>query len=202
MLSFLVSMQCYPTFGVRRSLLFSVTFGTRQWVFCADKSADRSQDFDFHVFCVADGGSIDWSSKIANWFDPHTRFVAIIVSKGADVFSTDSWTLCVVGSNSLDSEDAFLQVASWNGQVFRFFGVCSLYVFNEHIAKESQRDNVNDIQNHVTDVIGWVYQGQSLDAFSEHDSYLGPFNGHVNGACIMKELHTLVIRFQRRIKVN
>jgi hypothetical protein len=28
-------------------------------------------------------------------------------------------------------------------------------------------------------------------------SYLGPFNGHVNGACIMKELHEFV--FRRRI---
>lgn len=36
---------------------------------------------------------------------------------------------------------------------------------------------------------GWIYQGQSNDAFSDADQYLGPFNGHVNGACIMKEIH-------------
>ena len=183
-------------------MLFSVIFGTLRWVFFVDSSADRSQEFDLHVFCVADGGSIDWSPKIASWFDPHIRFVAIVVLKGADVFSTDSWTLCIVGSNSLDSEDAFLQVASWNGQVFRFFGVCSLYAFIEHIAKDSQRDNVNDIENHVAEVTGWVYQGQSLDAFSENDSYLGPFNGHVNGACIMKELHTWVVRLHWSTKFN
>lgn len=35
----------------------------------------------------------------------------------------------------------------------------------------------------------WIYQGQSNDAFSDADQYLGPFNGHVNGACIMKEIH-------------
>ena len=160
----------------------------------ADNSAGRSQELDFHVFCVADGGSINWSPKIASWFNPHIRFVAVVVTKGVDVFSTDSWTLCIVGSSSLDSEDAFLQVASWNGQVFRFFGVCSTYAVIKHVAKGSQRDNVNDIQNHAKNVIGWVYQGQSLDAFSEHDSYLGPFNGHVNGACIMKELHTWVVQ--------
>ena len=39
-------------------------------------------------------------------------------------------------------------------------------------------------------VKGWIYQGQSNDAFSDADQYLGPFNGHVNGACIMKEIHS------------
>ena len=38
-------------------------------------------------------------------------------------------------------------------------------------------------------VRGWIYHGQSNDAFSDADQYLGPFNGHVNGACIMKEIH-------------
>ena len=28
-----------------------------------------------------------------------------------------------------------------------------------------------------------------MDAFGDLDQYLGPFNGHVNGACIMKEIH-------------
>jgi hypothetical protein len=28
-----------------------------------------------------------------------------------------------------------------------------------------------------------------MDAFGDTDEYLGPFNGHVNGACIMKEIH-------------
>ena len=40
----------------------------------------------------------------------------------------------------------------------------------------------------------WVYQGNSLEAFSDNSaydaSYLGPFNGHVNGALIMKERTT------------
>ena len=76
-----------------------------------------------------------------------------------------------------------------------------VYAVIEHITKESQRDIVNDIQNQGKNVIGWVYQGQSLDAFSEHDSYLGPFNGHVNGACIMKELHTWVIRLKTSTKL-
>jgi hypothetical protein len=33
----------------------------------------------------------------------------------------------------------------------------------------------------------WNYFGESMDAFGDF-SYLGPFNGHVNGACIMKEM--------------
>jgi hypothetical protein len=34
----------------------------------------------------------------------------------------------------------------------------------------------------------WVFMGDSLGAFGE-ESYLGPFNGHVNGSLVMKELH-------------
>ena len=34
----------------------------------------------------------------------------------------------------------------------------------------------------------WTYFGESMDAFGRSE-YLGPFNGHVNGACVMKELH-------------
>lgn len=51
-------------------------------------------------------------------------------------------------------------------------------------------ENINGCETNK----GWTYQGSSFDAFSDnssHDSsYLGPFNGHVNGAGIMKELHT------------
>lgn len=53
--------------------------------------------------------------------------------------------------------------------------------------------------------LGWIYHGKSSDAFLEATDYLvgdgeaytqfrvtdhikGPFNGHVNGAIIMKEL--------------
>jgi hypothetical protein len=51
---------------------------------------------------------------------------------------------------------------------------------------------VEDI-NGDENVKGWTYQGNSFDAFTDNSSndssYIGPFNGHVNGACIMKELH-------------
>lgn len=37
----------------------------------------------------------------------------------------------------------------------------------------------------------WLNQGTSFDAFTDDQdydtSYLGPFNGHVNGALVMKE---------------
>ena len=48
-----------------------------------------------------------------------------------------------------------------------------------------KRDSINESET----VKGWIYHGESNDAFSDADQYLGPFNGHVNGACIMKEIH-------------
>ena len=37
--------------------------------------------------------------------------------------------------------------------------------------------------------IGWLYFGKSEDAFDDNTAYLGAFNGHVNGVCMMKEIH-------------
>ena len=52
------------------------------------------------------------------------------------------------------------------------------------------------VQNDTIEVPGgtnaWTYQGNSFSAFSDDNSYdaayLGPFDGHINGALIMKEL--------------
>jgi hypothetical protein len=46
----------------------------------------------------------------------------------------------------------------------------------------------NDLVNGTGSGSFWNYFGKSMDAFGASE-YLGPFNGHVNGACIMKELH-------------
>ena len=39
---------------------------------------------------------------------------------------------------------------------------------------------------------GWIYFGKSEDAFDDSTAYLGAFNGHVNGTCMMKEIHEQV----------
>ena len=44
-------------------------------------------------------------------------------------------------------------------------------------------DSVNE------DTSGWIFQREPMSTFRDLDQYLGPFNGYVNGACIMKEIH-------------
>jgi hypothetical protein len=48
---------------------------------------------------------------------------------------------------------------------------------------------------------GWIYQGVSTEAFN-HESYLGPFNGHINGGLVMKELHRWVRLFISHYYIN
>ncbi|KAH8147163.1 uncharacterized protein LAJ45_08641 [Morchella importuna] len=52
----------------------------------------------------------------------------------------------------------------------------------------SQREEVQPGCPQKTESTAWIYQGRSSHAFQEDTSYLGPFNGHVNGALVMKEL--------------
>jgi hypothetical protein len=84
---------------------------------------------------VADGGLIPWTDDDKDWFSQHIRFVAFVSagSKGSETPFADStpqsWTLCIVGSNELESQRRFLQVASWDGKAFRFYGVGSTTAF-------------------------------------------------------------------------
>jgi hypothetical protein len=130
--------------------------------------------YNVQTFMVADGGFFDRSKHPDwTWFRPAVRFLTLITIQNKPFFSltTDNWTLCIVGGarpKETSRNSSFLQVASWNGIEFRFY----------------QNDFANDEQ----DLQGWNYFGRSSDAFGAN-AYLGPFNGHVNGACIMKEIH-------------
>jgi hypothetical protein len=100
-------------------------------------------------------------------------FITFISLSGKQFFdpSTQNWTFCIVGGNDpkeINRENSFLQVISWNGIEFRFYQ--------------------SDFANGDSFIQAWNYFGRSRDAFGPN-SYLGPFNGHVNGACIMKEIH-------------
>lgn len=120
---------------------------------------------------VADAGFVDRNKHPDwKWFRPLIRFLTLITLKGKPFFSlsVNDWTLCIVGGprpKETSRGTSFLQVASWNGSEFRFY---QNGVFNDNF--------------------GWNYFGESKDAFGLN-AYLGPFNGHVNGACIMKEIH-------------
>jgi hypothetical protein len=93
----------------------------------------------------------------------------------------------IVGPDQVKATDRFLQVASWDGAVFRFYAVCKTNQNECFILINSQFDQI-EIPGASK---AWVYQGNSFDAFSDNSAYdsayLGPFNGHVNGALIMKE---------------
>jgi hypothetical protein len=166
---------------------FTDHFG--QWLQEGDNALDRSFDalvtpywngshqspaqYNVSTFMIADGSFIkadetpDWS-----WFNPHIRVVTLVCQTRKSFFTSGEWTLCIVGSRLLYSEDrseSFLQVASWNGSEFRFYQ--------------------NDLVNGTGSGSFWNYFGKSMDAFGASE-YLGPFNGHVNGSCIMKELHS------------
>ncbi|KAK4158963.1 hypothetical protein QBC43DRAFT_348297 [Cladorrhinum sp. PSN259] len=140
-----------------------------QWL--QEGSNGLARSFDALVLPYWNGSFIqagetpDWP-----WFNPHIRLVTLVCQAGKSFFGS-SWTLCIVGSRLLYSEnrnESFLQVASWNGSEFRFYQ--------------------NDLVNGTGPESVWNYFGKSMDAFGANE-YLGPFNGHVNGCCIMKELH-------------
>lgn len=123
---------------------------------------------------VADAGFFDRSKHPEwTWFRPTIRFLTLITLKDKPFFSTsvNDWTLCIVGGarpKETSRQRSFLQVASWNGSEFRFYQ--------------------SDFANENLQLQGWNFFGESKDAFGPN-AYLGPFNGHVNGACIMKEIH-------------
>ncbi|KAJ4301338.1 hypothetical protein N0V90_003430 [Kalmusia sp. IMI 367209] len=120
----------------------------------------------FDTYAIADGAFID-QKTVGSWFNPHLRFIAVIKPKD----KIAKWRLYIVGPDQVKATDRFLQVASWDGQVFRF------YAFDQIEVPCATK--------------AWIYQGNSFDAFTDNSSYdtayLGPFNGHVNGALIMKE---------------
>jgi hypothetical protein len=62
---------------------------------------------------------------------------------------------------------------------------CPVITHHWHKADIIQRTNPNRDRKKPST---WIYLGDSTDAFDEHKSYLGPFNGHVNGSLVMKEL--------------
>ncbi|KAI9370725.1 hypothetical protein BJX61DRAFT_548777 [Aspergillus egyptiacus] len=126
--------------------------------------------YNLDIFMIADGAHVDLS-KFSNqgdgWFNPHCRIVGVV-----DFNPQSNDIIFIVGSDEVHNKDRFLQAASWDGGAFHYYAI----------------EDIQDPHNRK-----WTYQANSFNAFtdgSDYDmSYLGPFNGHVNGACIMKEIH-------------
>lgn len=137
----------------------------------------NTSEYKVQSFAVADGISVTYNDAISPWFDSHLR-LAHFVTSVAGSWNTASLRILIVGSPDVLSTGEFLQVASWDStiQEFRFYG----------------RESINESETQS----GWVYMGRSSEAFSKEKSYLGPFNGHVNGTPIMKELHQPWVHWQ------
>jgi hypothetical protein len=93
----------------------------------ADESEKPDSNTFFQVFAVSDGSVIQSTTENEAWLNQSIRFVAFIAGsdKGiqAQPFDGNSWTLCVVGSDLVTDNEIFLQVASWDGKRFRYYGV-------------------------------------------------------------------------------
>ncbi|KAI9655095.1 MAG: hypothetical protein M1821_005578 [Bathelium mastoideum] len=130
----------------------------------------ETTNYSLQIFVVGDGSYVSQANP-RKWFNPHVRLLAVVKPT-----ATPRSLFFVVGPLEVTDPDRFLQVASWDGGSLRFFAV-------EDIQPDGQKSEFR----------GWIYQGSSYDAFTDgqadDSSYLGPFNGHVNGTVIMKELH-------------
>ncbi|KAK3941639.1 hypothetical protein QBC46DRAFT_258295 [Diplogelasinospora grovesii] len=134
--------------------------------------------YDVDTFMVADGSFFSEDQPQPEWFTPHVRFLTVVKPAGTESFARktspedDKWTFAIAGKiserqHTYTREHSFLDVASWDGVTVRYY----------------KNDYVNG-----KDKQAWIHFGESMDAFGRSE-YLGPFNGHVNGAPIMKELH-------------
>ncbi|KAH8705827.1 hypothetical protein BGW36DRAFT_422365 [Talaromyces proteolyticus] len=122
------------------------------------------QPFQLRVSVVADGAHVQRSSlpgKDKIWLNPHCRLLA--VADFALVNEQD--VIFIIGSDDVHNSQRFLQAASWNGKNFHYYTV----------------EDINDNSKKRA----WTFQATSADAFTDQTSYdvsyLGPFNGHVNG---------------------
>lgn len=94
-----------------------------------DGSQQTPALYSFDIHCVADGGRWKSTQENVGWLNQHIRFAAFVAGgpNGAEQpfadLHDDSWTLCMVGSQQLTDEERFLQVASWDGSVFRYYAV-------------------------------------------------------------------------------
>lgn len=85
----------------------------------SQESQKSPDEYDFATFTIAD---VTRTPVNQDWINPHIRLLAIMkpnfkpLNRGSKVF--------IVGSSSLTSQESFLQVASWDTEVFHYYGVC------------------------------------------------------------------------------
>ncbi|KAH9477703.1 hypothetical protein JR316_0009929 [Psilocybe cubensis] len=134
----------------------------------------------YSIFAVADGIPIVYDhanpDNPLNSVSRHLRFIIIALPDKAlqETFKLKEAilrrTLCIVGSSSPDSKSKFLQCASWDPKGLNQKHGFGLMHFYERLGPD------------------WIYVGNSLNAFNTLSINRGPFDGHVGGGLIMKEL--------------
>ncbi|QRV77702.1 hypothetical protein RhiJN_05717 [Ceratobasidium sp. AG-Ba] len=129
----------------------------------------------YKPFAIVDGLPIKYDHKNLdnplNSVGRHLRFVIIALPDSqynlSNAFSER--TLCIVGSSNPDGKESFLQCLSWDPHALgKGLGLTRFF-------QRSSKD-------------GWPYFGDGFDAFVPASAPFGPFDGHVGGAMIMKEL--------------
>ncbi|GAQ90896.1 hypothetical protein KFL_006990020 [Klebsormidium nitens] len=125
-------------------------------------NASPADKFDFMTFLAGEGGQMRWTEETKD-LDRALRFLWVRFPRTA-TGSRDQADILVVGSALGFADDAiFLQCASW--------------------------DVANRTYNFYKRLNGeWFWAGQSHMAFDPATRLQGPFDGHVNGNLVMKEL--------------
>ncbi|RPA91405.1 hypothetical protein L873DRAFT_316210 [Choiromyces venosus 120613-1] len=111
---------------------------------------------------------------------PADAIVADVNHTQSEAFKKAMPTLFIVGSTAFDSETAFLQIASWEPTS----GSLNFYQRDVKFSKEA------------SEYPSWLYLGSSGDAFEPDTRGKGPFDGHVNGTLVMKELAVPWVHWQ------
>ncbi|KAF5378430.1 hypothetical protein D9757_011156 [Collybiopsis confluens] len=139
----------------------------------------------YQIFGVSDGVTLVYDSNNPsnplNSVDRHMRYICVVLpdaEPGSGINIQDAIinrTLFLVGGSFPDGDGnlntgsgGFLQCASWDPHA---------YGRNRGITRFYQRNRE-----------GWIYFGDSFNAFKVASADRGPFDGHVGGAIIMKEL--------------
>jgi len=83
------------------------------------------------TFAIADGTFVHQDRVPGGWFDPQLRFVSAISLTD----TAAKWQLFIVGPGDVKATDRCLQVTSWDGTVYRLYGVriyVKFYVLHLH----------------------------------------------------------------------
>jgi hypothetical protein len=88
--------------------------------------ARTTNSYTFATFAVADGAFVPAGLGYNGWFSNHVRFLTVITPKENPNEGKAPPNVFVVGSLPPDGTDGFLQVASWDGEVMRFYAVSTM----------------------------------------------------------------------------